>query len=268
MRKRYLFACALSLGVAIVAACSSSPVSPDKMAGAGAGPDGATLKVTAPTPTAPANGVRIDSLRASLAINGATAHFTSSPAFSYRYEVLDPAGRVAYSGTTSGTRHDVPVDLSLDTRYRWRARAEYQGAAGPWSQFVEFLTIDYRGIVPRPRDGRWPTKGEDVVEYIASVFPEYLEPTPTDDERVVHMEFLRDRIIEAGICGGIDLARNLKRGIGPHSIDAIAWRKRPDFVEVIDIASAYDDHDNHLNLHWVEVLGPPGYDPYLNHPGC
>jgi hypothetical protein len=238
------------------------------MAGAGAGPDGAMLKVSAPTPASPANGVRIDSLRASLAINAAAAQFTSSPAFSYRYELVDPAGRVAYSGTTTGMRHDVPVELAIDTRYRWRARAEYQGAWGPWSQFVDFLTIDYRGIVPRPRDGQWPRTGEAVVAYIANSFPERLDPTPTDDERIEDMAWLRDRIIEAGICGGLDLALNLKRGVGPHSIDALAYKKPNGTIEVIDLAIAYDDHDIWLQLQFVETLGPQGYDPYRNHPGC
>src|SRR5688500_1581544 len=259
MRKQYLFACALSLGFAITAACSSSPVSPDKMAGAGAGPDGAMLKVSAPTPTAPANGVRIDSVRASLAINGATAQFTSSPAFSYRYELVDPAGRVAYSGTTGGTRHDVPVDLTIDTRYRWRARAEYQGAAGPWSQFVEFLTIDYRGIVPRPRDGQWPRTGEEVVEDIANSFPERLDPTPTDGERVEDMAWLRDQTLEAGICGGLDLALNLQRGVCPHSIAALAYKKPNDTIEVTDLPIAYDEHDIWLQLQFGETLGPEWY---------
>ena len=79
-------------------------------------------------------------------------------------------------------------------------------------------------IVPRPTNGVWPSSGPAIVDYVGRAFPQYLVVTATDDERIANMEFLRDRIIETGVCGGLLLARNLKRGIGPHSIDALAWR--------------------------------------------
>jgi hypothetical protein len=82
------------------------------------------------------------------------------------------------------------------------------------------------------------------------------------------MLFLRDRIIEAGVCGGLDVALNRKRGFGEHSTDAIAWRKPNGFIEVVDIAAAFDDKTIPLVLHWAIVEGPQGYDPYPNHPGC
>jgi hypothetical protein len=80
------------------------------------------------------------------------------------------------------------------------------------------------------------------------------------------MEFLRDRIIETGICGGMDLAWNRKRGTGPHSIDALAWRTGGR-VEVVDVGVAYDDTSRPLRLTWNIVAGPPGYDPYPR-PNC
>ena len=268
MRKQYLFACSLSVALALAAACGTSPVSPDLMIGAGAGSDGSTLKVSAPTVTSPTGDVRLDSLRPSMIVSGAAARFGSTPGFGYQFEVQNMAGTVVYTANATSTRHDMPTDLTLDTRYQWRARAMYQGAYGPWSNFGTFRTIDYRGIVPRPPDGRWPSTGPAVVAYVAAAFPQKLLPTPTDDERIVNMAWLRDRIIETGICGGMDLALNLKRGIGPHSIDAIAWRKPNGTIEVIDLAQAYDDKHIFLQLHFVETLGPQGYDPYPNHPGC
>ena len=102
---------------------------------------------------------------------------------------------------------------------------------------------------------------------MAASFPEYLEATHNLGERIENMEFLRDRIIETAICGGMDVTWNLKRGVGPHSHDAVAWRDG-NRVRVIDIASAFDDPNIDLQLHWAEVSGPPGYDPYPNHPGC
>lgn len=81
------------------------------------------------------------------------------------------------------------------------------------------------------------------------------------------MEFLRDRIIEAGICGGLDLAWNLKRGVGPHSIDALAWRTGG-VDEVVDVGAAFDDTSSELRLQWSIVGGPPGYDRYEPRPTC
>jgi len=165
-------------------------------------------------------------------------------------------------------RWTLPVDLELDSPYRWRARAELGDRSGPWSAFSTFLSLDYRGLNPRPANGVWPSTGPDVVDYIAAAFPDYLEPTGSLGERLEHMEFIRDRVIEAGVCGGLDLALNLKRGTGPHSHDAIAWRKPNGFVEVVDIASAFDDWGSTMALHWSIVAGPSGYDGSHPHPGC
>ena len=114
----------------------------------------------------------------------------------------------------------------------------------------------------------WPSNGPAVLVYIASVFPEFLAPTSSLGERISNTEFLRDRIIEAGVCGGLDLALNLKRGIGPHSHDAIAYRFPNGDVDVIDFALAFDDFGSAMALTWQTVEGPSGYDPLPNHPGC
>ncbi|MCC7044254.1 MAG: hypothetical protein IT183_10340 [Acidobacteria bacterium] len=106
-----------------------------------------------------------------------------------------------------------------------------------------------------------------IVQCIERAFPERLVAGVSHDQRVANMAFLRDRIIEAGRCGGLDLAWNLKRGVGPHSIDALAWRHANGFVDVVDIGAAYDDTSRPLELNWLVVAGPPGYDPYP-HPGC
>lgn len=109
--------------------------------------------------------------------------------------------------------------------------------------------------------------GEAIVACIEREFPDRLAAGVSHSQRVANMSFLRDRIIEAGRCGGLDLAWNLKRGVGPHSIDALAWRHPNGHVDVVDIGSAYDDTSRQLRLAWHIVGGPPGYDPYP-HPGC
>ncbi len=103
--------------------------------------------------------------------------------------------------------------------------------------------------------------GDSVVECVAARYPDRLRAGVSHDERVAHMSFLRDRIIEQSRCRGLDTAWNLKRGVGPHSIDALAWRV-DGRVEVVDIGIGYDDTSQPLRLQWLIVAGPPGYDRY------
>lgn len=241
--------------------------------GVDAAADGSTLKVTAPTLQSPIGGVRLDNLEPVFLVQNSAARFGSTPALAYRFEVQTMAGAVvATSGLiTAGsgtTMWELPFEQTLDTRYKWRARAEFGGKAGPWSGFSEYLTVDYRGLNPRPLNGAWPRTGEAVAAYISASWRQYLQPTATLAERLHNMEFVRDRFIEAGICGGLDFALNLKRGVGPHSHDAIAWRKPNGVIEVVDIASAFDDKTIPMVLTFNIVPGPQGYDPYPNHPGC
>lgn len=264
---------ALWLAAAIGCAQSGSAVSPSVApAGSDAAPDGSTLKATTPGPLTPTNGVRTETTDPEFVFSNASGLY-SQATFDYRVEVYRANGQFVMNSPKLGagagqTKWRIPVQLDLDAAYRWRARAELGSDFGPWSDFAEFLTIDYRGLVPRPPDGNWPTDPGAVVNYIAASFPQYLAPTSSLGQRIVNMEFLRDRIIEAGVCGGLDLARNLKRGIGPHSHDALAWRKPNGFVEVVDIALGFDAFGGGLTLHWVIVEGPSGYDPLPVHPGC
>jgi hypothetical protein len=122
---------------------------------------------------------------------------------------------------------------------------------------------------PPPADPRVPCalgNGPAIVKCIEDRFPDRLASGVSLNRRVENMAFLRDRIIEAGLCSGMDLARNLKRGVGPHSIDALAWR-HSGRVDVVDIGSAYDDTSRRLRLSWQIVAGPPGYDRYPR-PNC
>jgi hypothetical protein len=252
---------------------SGEPVAPTPApAVTDAAADGSTLKTTAPVPLEPIGGIRTDTLEPEFVIGNASGLYTDAT-FEYRLELRDldgaaPTPSVSLpSGANGQTRWEIPIELEADTPYRWRARAELSGAFGPWSEFADFITIDYQGIVPRPPDGVWPSDGQAVLDYIGASFPEYVLATNSLAEREENTEFLRDRIIEAGICGGLDLARNLKRGIGPHSTDAFAWAVEGD-VEVVDFALAFDDFFDDMILVWQIVEGPAGYDPLPNHPGC
>jgi len=85
-------------------------------------------------------------------------------------------------------------------------------------------------------------------------------------ERQANMAFLRDRIIEAGKCSGLDFGWNLKRGGPELSIDFLAWRTGGENIGV-DIARDYDNISQPLQLQWL-VFGPGAvYAPYPN-PTC
>jgi hypothetical protein len=226
--------------------------------------------VNAPQLVSPVGGGRLDTTSPQFVINNSAARFTSNPTLRYEIEVQSTSGQVvsrtSVSGGSGQTRWTIPVALALDTRYRWRARAVLDPYTGPWSGLGEFLTLDYRGLVPRPPNGVWPSNGPAVVAYVANAFPERLVVTSLS-QRVHNMEFLRDRIIETGICGGMDLAWNLKRGTPELSIDFLVWRKPNGELEGIDLAAGYDDPSTPLQLHWsVSIF--PFYGGYPNHPGC
>lgn len=276
-RKLTIAVCTVS-ALVVSTSCSTSgtPTSPAPAeAGTDAAADGSTLKVTAPLLASPINTVQLDTLSPLFTLNNSSARFGPTPALVYRFEVSTPAGEVVRSSgqIAAGpgtTKWQLPVDLILDNNYRWRARAELGTAVGPWSAYGTFRSLDYRGLNPRPIDGKWPTTPSGFIDYMNQHWDEYMDVTALTATRLEHMEFLRDRLIELGICGGYDLAWNRKRGDfnAARSHDAVAWRKPNGFVEVVDIASAFDDKTIPLQMNWSIVNGPPGYERYTNHPGC
>jgi len=84
-------------------------------------------------------------------------------------------------------------------------------------------------------------------------------------QRQENMAYVRDRMIEAGICGGMALAWNMKRGGPEKSIDYLAYRKDGRWIGV-DIGAAYDDTSIPLVLQWGEnpgdsLVSPAAYSP-------
>jgi len=167
------------------------------------------------------------------------------------------------------TRFNTPVPTP-DIQLFWRVRISDGTHTGEWSRTETFrtplTTPPATGGGGGGGGGTSPSdcasnSGPAVAACIEASYPERLVAGISLHEREENMAFLRDRIIEAGICGGLDLAWNLKRGVGPHSIDALAWRTGG-VVEVVDIGLAFDDTSQTLRLQWGIVGGPPGYDPY------
>ena len=166
-------------------------------------------------------------------------------------------------------------DLASDRVHWWTARATDGESTTDWARVQTFRTPTGGGAPspgPSPSPGGgcgppYPNNGPAIVACVSRQYPERLVAGVSHAQREANMAFLRDRVIETGICGGLDLAWNKKRGDGPHSIDALAWRVNGR-DEVVDIGLAYDDTSIPLVLTWGIVAGPPGYDTYQPRPSC
>ena len=194
-------------------------------------------------------------------------HVATNPAFT------GAIGGQVFDDTGLDTSWVPTVDLTANTMHYWRVRATDGETTSSWSPVESFRTPS-GAPSPGPTPGPVPggggscasSNGEAIVRCIEGKYPNLLVAGVSVSQRIANMEFLRDRVIEAGICGGLDLAWNLKRGVGPRSTDALAWRHNG-IVDVVDIGAAYDDTSIPLRLTWGIVAGPPGYDPYPR-PSC
>jgi hypothetical protein len=108
----------------------------------GAAADGSTLKVTAPVAVSPVNGQQPDT---SLVLVASKSHGKfASVEPSYEFEVYNSSNQRVYSsgvitaGGGDNISHTVSTALEFDQPFTWRARAVYQGAAGPWSTAASF----------------------------------------------------------------------------------------------------------------------------------
>ena len=105
------------------------------------------------------------------------------------------------------------------------------------------------------------------MDCISAKYPTYLRAGVSSSTRRSNMEFLRDRIIEAGICGGLDLGWNMKRGGPEKSIDFIAERKGGQ-VYGYDIARDYDNTSHALELTWASDGPGSHWGGYSPRPSC
>ncbi len=146
--KRFVLCSAAAL-LAVAVACSNTPTTPVSPGATldgtpDAAADGATLKVTAPTPVSPVNNAQPDTL--TLVTNKVTGKFgTVSP--NYEFQVNTAAGAAVAAcastvgaGTASTVSYTPTCQLDFDTPYSWRVRAVVTGAVGPWSSAATFRT--------------------------------------------------------------------------------------------------------------------------------
>ena len=171
------------------------------------------------------------------------------------------------------TSLEAPADLEYGRQYFWRVRGSDSATTGPWSATQVFRTPTAPPAPgpgpPAPGPGSCAANnGPAVIACISAKYPERRAPVSSLNVRNENMIFLRDRIIEAGKCGGMDLGWNLKRGGPELSIDFIAWRQAGGDMGV-DIAYDYDNTSTTLQLSWSE-WGSFGasYARYTNSYSC
>lgn len=241
--------------------------------------DGTKLKASAPQPLSPRSAVRVSNLTPQLVLENGAATFAPSTGLSYIFEVFEVEGNVLVAKSnpipagTPQTAWDVPANsLQLNKTYAWRAYASVSNTDGSMSDVVSFRTpLPQPSVNSEPGAGGSPVPcagsgGPSIIACVGAAYPSKLAKVSLQ-ARKDNMEFIRDRIIETGICKGMDLARNFKRGTPVLSHDFLVWRQPGQHDRGIDIASGYDDNSRPLKLTW-QVKGAPdyGYPYYAKYP--
>src|SRR5436190_23210054 len=85
-------------------------------------------------------------------------------------------------------------------------------------------STDAAAPTQQPAPPTYPSTGPEIIAYVGNRYPAKLVGGISLSERMDNMRFLRDRIIETGLCGGVQLGWNLKRGGPEISNDFPAWR--------------------------------------------
>jgi hypothetical protein len=153
MHHKKAFACASAVVLALAVACSKNaetPVSPSSAqpGATEAGPNGETLKASAPTPQSPVNNAQPDQLELTAGKSQGAFDQSRSALYSYEFQIMNSTNAVVCTATVGGGSGPsvswIPsCTLDFDQPHSWRARAVYQvpgelGAAGPWSAAATF----------------------------------------------------------------------------------------------------------------------------------
>lgn len=137
--------------VATIACSGGTPVAPDSANASaadtsGAGPDGSTLKATAPTLMSPTENAELATVRPSLQIGASSAKFAHQD-FDYEFEIQTSGGATVHKQIVGGMSSTPGDDLQTQSTYKWRARAVLGSSVGPWSNFATFRTIAIPGCI-------------------------------------------------------------------------------------------------------------------------
>jgi hypothetical protein len=284
MNLRKLAACTLGLATMVAAAgCADgtgqalTPTLPTVETNA-ANADGTKLKASPPQPLSPRSAIRVSNLTPQLVLQNGAGSFAPVSALSYVFEVFEVDGStqtlVAKSDPVAAgnpqTTWDIPSGtLQMNKTYAWRAYGVYSNVQGSLSDGVSFRTplpppppVSAEGG-PVPCGG---SSGPAIIGCVGAAYPQKLAKVSLQ-ARKDNMEFIRDRIIETGICKGMDLGRNFKRGTPVLSHDYLVWRQPGQHDRGVDLASGYDDTSGPLRLTWQVKSGPDyGFPFYSKYP--
>ena len=234
------------------------------------------VSIDRPVPISPVRGQTVG-LTAELRFQNAPR---SGPAGSISYS-LEVSRNEAFTsvvwrggtGERGGQSSAVTGALPASSTLFWRVRGADWSTKGPWSSTAEFVTS---AAAPQPPPPRPPSggggncasrDGNYIVSCISGKYPSYLRAGVSAGTRKSNMEFLRNRIIEAAICGGMDMGWNLKRGGPAISTDFIAER-RGGLTYGYDIARDYDNTRKVLQLAWQPDGPGSHYKAYTPRPSC
>ena len=224
--------------------------------------------VTAPGPVAPINNELITTTTPTIRVNNA-AFVGPVGHLAYEFQVATDqaftklvAAAIVNQGTGQTTFNS--STLPYGTTAFWRARASDGETSSAWSATQSFRTPAPPAPTPTPPSPPPPCggggscalgNGPAIVACISTKYASYRRPVGSLGARQANMMFLRDRIIEAGKCSGLDLGHNLKRGGPEISIDFLTER-RGGQVLGRDIAFDYDNYSITLELYWGEGTFP------------
>jgi hypothetical protein len=226
--------------------------------------------ITAPVPTSPINNAVADSRQPTLHTRN-TDKNAAVGGLVYEFQVSSSQAFTSLTGNGSSNEGAGETTVALGaalpnnaTQY-WRVRAMDAETLGEWSAVQVFRTPNVAST-PSPGGGSGggggtgancaANNGPAIIACISAKYPDRLAAGVSSSQRVANMSFIRDRVIEAGKCGGMDLGYNLKRGGPDISIDFLAWR-RGDGDMGVDIGFDYDNTSTPLRLAWGEA-GFPG----------
>lgn len=233
--------------------------------------------VSAPAAVSPANNEVVTSTTPTLRVHNANwvgpvggLTYEFQIATNQSFSSLVAAGMISEG---AGETRFNSSPLSSATTHFWRARASDGENSSSWSATQGFRTPAAPTPTPTPTPGPGgggscaSKDGNAIVQCISKKYPERLAAGVSLSQRQANMAFLRDRIIEAGKCGGLDLGWNLKRGGPELSIDFITQRVNG-AVDGIDVGFAYDDTSTPLRLSWATGGAFPFYASYTNGFSC
>lgn len=226
------------------------------------------IVIGTPVPKDPIANVRVTTRQPTLVATNGTSSGPHGALF-YLFQLSNSDSFGVLTGNAESTQNPsgltsyaIPTALPYDLVLYWRVRISDGQNTGPWSRTETFRTPVAPVVVPPPPPPPGGTggscagnNGDAIVNCIMAKYPEKLVTVGSSDQREANMEFLRDRVIEAGRCGGMDLAWNLKRGGPAISVDFITWVDNG-VLRGMDIAYDYDNIGIPLKLQWAEGTFP------------